>query len=141
MSKSCCRRPTGIFCPPPATTTQSNVGQQVHVVIRNFPLPRYKPQSADLLIIVVGLQLAGPDRPLDLRGLYPFWAITSGLVWWIVGSYWGRGYVISLAFFALALLIPPLPRLGPPGFGLLWTAVLLALSWQLRRLRASEKIG
>jgi hypothetical protein len=55
--------------------TIERVGDQVHVVIRNFPLPRYKPQSADLLIIVPN---GYPNAKLDMFWTYPDVSLPNG---------------------------------------------------------------
>ena len=53
----------------------TRVGQQVQVVIRQFPLPRYKPQSADLLIIVPN---GYPNAKLDMFWTYPDVSLPNG---------------------------------------------------------------
>jgi hypothetical protein len=66
-----CRGQTGIFCPPPTPDfTIERVGEQVHVVISDFPLPRYEPQSADLSIIVPNGSGAGSTGQRNRRRLF-----------------------------------------------------------------------
>src|SRR4051812_24512055 len=48
--------------------TLTRVGAAIHVVIKNFPLPRYKPHRADLLIIVPN---GYPRANLDMFWTYP----------------------------------------------------------------------
>jgi hypothetical protein len=55
--------------------TIDRVGQQIHVVVRNFPLPRYKPQSADLLIIVPP---GYPNAKLDMFWTFPDVSLPNG---------------------------------------------------------------
>nr|WP_233288323.1 E2/UBC family protein [Bradyrhizobium brasilense] len=55
--------------------TVTRVGQQVHIVIKNFPLPRYKPQSADLLIIVPN---GYPNAKLDMFWTHPDVSLPNG---------------------------------------------------------------
>jgi hypothetical protein len=55
--------------------TIDRVGEQVHVVIRNFPLPRYNPQCADLLIIVPN---GYPNAKLDMFWTFPDVSLPNG---------------------------------------------------------------
>ncbi|MGN6304212.1 MAG: E2/UBC family protein [Mesorhizobium sp.] len=55
--------------------TIERVGNHVHIVIKNFPLPRYKPQSADLLIRVKN---GYPNAKLDMFWTYPDVSLPSG---------------------------------------------------------------
>ncbi|MGT2503139.1 E2/UBC family protein [Bradyrhizobium guangxiense] len=55
--------------------TIDRVGEQIHVVIRNFPLPLYKPQSADLLIIVPN---GYPNAKLDMFWTFPDVSLPTG---------------------------------------------------------------
>lgn len=71
---------------------------------------------------------------IDPRFLYPLWCTLSGLAFFaMAGGYFGRFYLIGLAFFVLALLLPHAPDLGPLGFGLLWGLALLILGRRFRR--------
>ena len=59
---------------------------------------------------------------------YPFSAIVTGLAFFIMGgNYGGRYYAISLAFFALAMLLPLFLEWAAPAYGLVWAAC----AWQL----------
>ena len=55
--------------------TVDRVGQQVHVILKAFPLPRYKPQAADLLIIVPN---GYPNAKLDMFWTYPGVSLPNG---------------------------------------------------------------
>jgi hypothetical protein len=57
--------------------TVERVDKQIHIIIRNFPLPRYKPQSADLLIIVPN---GYPNAKLDMFWTYPDVSLPNGSV-------------------------------------------------------------
>lgn len=57
--------------------TVERVGEQIHIVIKGFPLPRYKPQSADLLIKVPN---GYPNAKLDMFWTYPDVALPDGRV-------------------------------------------------------------
>jgi len=85
-------------------------------------------------IIVRG---SGPDVPVrwDELILYPFSAIASGLAFFIMGSnYWGKLYAVGLAFWVMAALMPLHLDWAPLEFGVLWSAVLVALGLHLRTL-------
>ncbi len=84
-----------------------------------------------------GLIIKGPEAPLrwDELILYPFSAIASGLAFFIMGSnYWGRLYAVGLAFWVMAALMPLHLDWAPLEFGILWSAVLVALGLHLRTL-------
>jgi serine/threonine protein kinase len=69
---------------------------------------------------------------------YPFLALIAGLAFFVMGSnYWGRCYVIGIAFWLLAALMPLYLTLAPLGFGALWFVALLMLGLRLRRLGES----
>lgn len=55
--------------------TVERIGQQIHVVLKNFPLPRYTPQSADLLIIVPN---GYPNAKLDMFWTHPHVSLPGG---------------------------------------------------------------
>jgi serine/threonine protein kinase len=79
----------------------------------------------------------GPDVPVrwDELILYPFSAIASGLAFFIMGSnYWGKLYAVGLAFWVMAALMPLHLDWAPLEFGVLWSAVLVALGLHLRTL-------
>jgi serine/threonine-protein kinase len=84
----------------------------------------------DLMIFGISLLLAGGHQ-LNVLTLYPMWALTAGLVWWILGSWWGRAYVFAVAFFLLAFLMPLHLSWAPLYFGALWVVAELAVAWQL----------
>src|SRR5262249_38474052 len=89
---------------------------------------------ADVLLFVAAYQTADPDRPFRVLPLYPFWALHSGLAWFVVGSvYWGRAYLFAVAFFGLAVLMPLHLDWAPLTFVLLWTVIFLTVGLHLRR--------
>lgn len=55
--------------------TIQRVGPHVHVVIKNFPLLRYNPQVADLLIIIPN---GYPNAKLDMFWTYPDVSLPGG---------------------------------------------------------------
>jgi serine/threonine-protein kinase len=60
----------------------------------------------------------GRARAADLLAYYPPWTVVNGLAFLVVGRlYWGRYYLIGLAHFAVALLMPLLADLAPLGYG------------------------
>jgi len=85
----------------------------------------------------VFFQIIGPgqDAPHYWETLivYPFSAIASGLTFFIMGAnYWGRLYVVGLAFFVLAALMPMHLEWASLEFGTLWGLILMALGLHLR---------
>lgn len=55
--------------------TVDRVGSEMHVVIKNFPLPRYTPQTADLLIKIPN---GYPNAKLDMFWTSPDVSLPSG---------------------------------------------------------------
>jgi hypothetical protein len=65
---------------------------------------------------------------------YPFFAITAGMSFFVLGSgYWGRCYAIGLAFFALAGVMLLGLNWAVLEYGALWTVVLLVIGRRLRQ--------
>lgn len=55
--------------------TATRVGDQVHIVFKGFPLARYNPKNADLLIIVPN---GYPNTKLDMFWTHPDVALPNG---------------------------------------------------------------
>jgi serine/threonine-protein kinase len=94
---------------------------------------------ASRLLIGGGLLAAGPAAPACWAdvAVYPFAAVVSGLAFFVMGAgYGGRYYLFSLAFFALALLLPLGLEWSPLAYGLLWSLCLVVIARHLRRLGA-----
>jgi hypothetical protein len=93
-----------------------------------------------LLLFHFDLLIAGPAAPNYLSEWvsYPFFAIVSGLAFFVMGgSYGGRYYIISMGFFVLALLLPWCLAWAPLAFGLLWALCLVWIASHLSRSRAA----
>ena len=91
------------------------------------------------LLVSHGIIVRGPGPDVPVRWneliLYPFSAIASGLAFFIMGSnYWGKLYAVGLAFWVMAALMPLHLDWAPLEFGVLWSAVLVALGLHLRTL-------
>jgi eukaryotic-like serine/threonine-protein kinase len=90
-------------------------------------------------LVSYGIIVRGPAPDIPARWdeliLYPFSAIASGLAFFIMGSnYWGKLYAVGLAFWVMAALMPLHLDWAPLEFGVLWSAVLVALGLHLRTL-------
>jgi serine/threonine-protein kinase len=60
----------------------------------------------------------GPSQARDLLAFYPPWAVVNGLAFLVVGRlYWGRYYLLGLAHFLLALLLPLCLEWAPLVYG------------------------
>jgi hypothetical protein len=91
------------------------------------------------LLVAAGVVTGGPAAPRGWEELltYPFSAVLSGLAFIVMGGlYWGRYYMVGLAFFVLAALMPFQLGYAPLAFGLLWTACIVGIGLHLRRLGA-----
>jgi hypothetical protein len=77
------------------------------------------------------------ETPGDLGELtlFPYWALLAGMALCVLGgSYWGRCYLFSAAFFGLGLVMPLHLHWAPLEFGVLWAVTLTAVGWHLRDL-------
>jgi hypothetical protein len=86
-----------------------------------------------------GVVAAGPGAPhgWDELLLYPFSTALAGLAFFAMGShYWGRFYLVGLAFLAAAVGMAYSAAWSPLAFGLLWAAGLTLTGLHLRRLGA-----
>jgi hypothetical protein len=67
--------------------------------------------------------------------LYPFYAITAGMAFFVLGSsYWGRCYAIGLAFFALSGVMLLRLEWATLEYGALWAVALVTIGRHLSRL-------
>ncbi len=74
------------------------------------------------------------DPPLSELAPYPFWALLAGVMFFSLGGEWGILYLIGLAFFVLAVLMPFNLAWAPLWFGLLVGLTFLTVGLHLRRL-------
>ena len=79
----------------------------------------------------------------DALSVYPFWAVLSGLAFFVMGSnYWGWCYAIGVGFFGLAILMPLNLSWASLEFGVAWTVTLTVIGLHMRRMgrqSAAEK--
>jgi hypothetical protein len=86
------------------------------------------------LVALVSYALVGLDKLYEFY-LYPYWAILSGLAFFVMGTrYWGRCYLFGAAFFVLAGLMPFVLHWSALAFGFLWFSCLVSMGRHLRRL-------
>jgi serine/threonine-protein kinase len=82
----------------------------------------------------ISKQLVGAEKMYDGFG-FPYFAIVAGLCFFIMGgSYWGRCYVLGLAYFVLACVMLWTLQWAVVEFGLMWTLCLTYIGLHLRRL-------
>jgi serine/threonine-protein kinase len=90
---------------------------------------------ANGVVTIVYHLLARAVGGLDELWIYPSKAVLAGLAFFVMGGiYWGHCYTFGLVFFGLALLMPLDLRWSPAEFGLLWSAILVAIGLRLHRL-------
>jgi predicted Ser/Thr protein kinase len=84
--------------------------------------------------VVLWVALGAPfDRSL-LTTFYPAYAVLTGLMMLVQGSiYWGRFYLVGLAYFALALVMPFTPDWAPLEMALMYSSTQAASGWYLLR--------
>ncbi len=103
-----------------------------------FRYDRIEPTERILALLWAGVTLAnmtlfwiycppfGSGRAADLLAYYPPWAVVNGVAFLVVGRlYWGRYYLVGLAHFLLAALMPLRLDLAPLLYGV-FVAVCMA---------------
>jgi serine/threonine-protein kinase len=69
----------------------------------------------------------GSGRAVDLLAFYPPWTVLNGVAFLVVGQlYWGRYYLVGLAHFLVAALLPLCQDLAPLVYGV-FVAVCMVL--------------
>jgi serine/threonine-protein kinase len=71
----------------------------------------------------------------------PFLGVTALAFFALAGSFWGMCYAFGLAFFAMAFVAALDLRFAALEYGLLWAAVLVTVSIQLRRMARRGEAG
>jgi serine/threonine-protein kinase len=70
----------------------------------------------------------GSARAADLLAFYPPWTVVNGVAFLVVGRmYWGVYYLVGLAHFLVAALMPLRPDLAPLVYGV-FVAVCMSLA-------------
>jgi serine/threonine-protein kinase len=88
-------------------------------------------------LALVSWMMAPPGswNPLTV---YPLWSVLTGVVFFGLGGvYWGRIYLIGLAFLLLAVLMPLRLDLAPLTFSGLFSLILWVLYRHLQRMAGS----
>jgi hypothetical protein len=99
---------------------------------------------AGLTLFVVYCPPFGSARAADLLAFFPPWAVVNGVAFVVVGRlYWGRYYLVGLAHFLLAVLMPLRLDLSPLVYGA-FVAVCMAYGawdhyWAGRREKPQSK--
>jgi serine/threonine-protein kinase len=95
-----------------------------------------------IVVLVIALQLGGigiwltAGAPSDERvwDIYPSIAILYGVTMFLQGSvYWGRYYLIGLAWFGLAIAMPLFREWGAYAVSIFYTATIGPVAWNLLR--------
>jgi hypothetical protein len=94
-----------------------------------------------LLVPLLGWQLSGPGRPWDPLTAFPWWALVTGICFFPMGGqFWGRLYLVGLAFLALAVVMPLRLEWAPLEFGLTASVMLLTVGTHLRRQTPPDQV-
>jgi serine/threonine-protein kinase len=87
-----------------------------------------------LSLVLVCLLMATPERPFDALSLFPLGSVLAGVTYMsMAGIYWGRFYMIGLAFFVLAGLMALRLEWAPLEVGALASVTLLVQGVHLQR--------
>ena len=98
--------------------------------------------GADVLLFGLFCPPFREAAPEVVAGVYPVWMTIQGLKWIMEArTYWGRLYILGLAFFLVAALMPLRMDLAPLVFGVANTAGLAWLGIGLRRIAARRAPG
>jgi eukaryotic-like serine/threonine-protein kinase len=74
-------------------------------------------------------------RALHELGMYPYWAILTGLAFFSMGtSYWGRFYFFGVLFFGIAGVMAWKLEWSVLLYGLAWSGTLLDVGLYLQRV-------
>jgi serine/threonine-protein kinase len=86
---------------------------------------------ADAILLYLHCPLWGPVDAAEAVRVYPAWAVTHGLVFFVEGLLcWSRLYFLGAAYFAAAVLLPLTGLWAPVAYGLLYSATFVWLSLQ-----------
>jgi hypothetical protein len=66
--------------------------------------------------------------------VFPLWGIVVGVTFFGVGIYWGRLYLLGLAFLGLSILMTLKLDLAPPAFMALLGLTLWILTGHIQRV-------
>jgi serine/threonine-protein kinase len=95
---------------------------------------------AGLTLFWIYCPLFGQARAADLLAFYPPWTVVNGVAFLVVGwLYWGRYYLVGLAHFLVATLMPLRPGLAPLIYGV-FVAVCMSLA-ALDHIRTARREG
>jgi serine/threonine protein kinase len=97
--------------------------------------------TAVLLVLLVCVLMAPPDRPANLFLPYPLWATLAGATFFSMASNAGLLYLIGTACFALAAVMAWHPSWAPLEAGLLMSVNLLAQGLYYRRVGSEAGAG
>jgi predicted Ser/Thr protein kinase len=76
----------------------------------------------------------GMGQAAELLAMYPALAVLTGLVVFVHGSlFWGRQYLVGLAYYALAVLMRLWPAWAPLEFAIFHSGYLILMSRHMRR--------
>lgn len=88
---------------------------------------------------VLWVALGTPTDQRLLTTFYPAVAVLTGVGYFVQGSlFWGKFYLLGLAFFALAIVIPFVPQWAPLEVGLLYGGTTVAVGWSLLRKQEEQ---
>lgn len=85
---------------------------------------------AGLTLFAIYCPPFGAARAADLLAFFPPWAVVNGVGFLIVGRlYWGRYYLVGLAHFLLAVLMPLRLDLAPLVYGAFVAVCMVYNAW------------
>jgi serine/threonine-protein kinase len=94
-----------------------------------------------VLVPVVSWLMHPPGVAWDPLTVFPLWNIMMGVTFFGMGVYWGRLYLIGLAFLGLALLMPLRLELAPIIFAVQMGGSLWVLTRHIQRMARVKEMG
>jgi serine/threonine protein kinase len=95
---------------------------------------------ADLLLFRLFCPLFGTPPPEQVFAVYSAWTVAHAMLWFVEArEYWGRFYIVSLAFFAMSAVMPFVLPVAPLVFAAVNVSCLLWLASGLRDIAQAAK--
>ena len=112
----------------------------IEPVERNLALLWASVSLAGLALAWVYCPPFGAARAVDVLAFYPSWTIVNGVAFLVVGRmYWGRYYLVGLAHFLVAMVMPWRLDLAPLVYGGFVALFMTWSAWDHYRVARREK--
>lgn len=91
------------------------------------------------LVVFVCWIMLPESTPFHYFGCYPFFAMLSGVLFFMYGgSHWGICFVFGSLFFLLSAVMPLHLQLAPLEFGAVWGVSLITIGYRLKSMASRD---